>query len=293
MPSPDGIMVDTAMLRTVDEAVFRPWRCVGEYGGAMSWFLVSLRCTGPSGNHARDALYDLDDDVTAVVRATAAEAAPRAGRQTVELVLGIDAQDATTAVARAKAILAVDPDYELVSVGEVSETTNPRALSAQAQAILGDATEELRDELRADIRTLREGGDYDDTIAVSEHLPAIYAHHYSHEVIAEWARSIEAVAGKLAAYPDTYLASTAEELAGHALIGHCEILIDEREGELDDPVALREKFSELHDLAFEDHDVLLLFDARFDGIEDSDIAKMMGMANLHVRDWFKPFRSDD
>jgi len=126
---------------------------------------------------------------------------------------------------------------------------------------------------------------------VSEHLPAVYARHYTPDLVAQWAGSVETVAHKLAAYPDTYLASTAEELAGHALIARCEALVGERENELDDPDAVREKFSEAHDLAFEDHDVLLLYDARFDGIEDSDIGEAMGMANLHVRDWFKPFRS--
>lgn len=49
----------------------------------------------------------------------------------------------------------------------------------------------------------------------------------------------------------------------------------------------------MHDLAFEDHDVLMLFDARFDGIEDSDVGAMLGVANLHPKDWFKPFRSSD
>jgi len=127
---------------------------------------------------------------------------------------------------------------------------------------------------------------------VNEHLPAVYARHYTPDLVAQWAGSVETVAHKLAAYPDTYLASTAEELAGHALIARCEALVGERENELDDPDAVREKFSEAHDLAFEDHDVLLLYDARFDGIEDSDIGEAMGMANLHVRDWFKPFRSD-
>ena len=33
-------------------------------------------------------------------------------------------------------------------------------------------------------------------------------------------------------------------------------------------------------------------DSFLDGIEDSDIGDSMGMANLHVRDWFTPFRSD-
>ena len=258
----------------------------------MAWFLVPVRCAGPLGPDAREVLYDLDDETTAVVSVTVGAAEAAAGRQTVALALAIDAQDAGTAAARVQALFAADPDFELISLGEVTQTLNPRALGGEALAILREAADELRDELREDIETLRDGGPYDDTFAVRELLPAVYARHYTPTVVAQWAGSVETVAHKLAAYPDTYLASTAEELAGHALIARCEALIGEREGELDDPDSLREKFDEAHDLAFEDHDVLLLFDARFDGIEDSDIGEMMGMANLHVRDWFRPFRSD-
>jgi hypothetical protein len=259
----------------------------------MAWFLVPMRCAGPFGSDAREAFYELDDDVTAVVSVTVDETEPASGSETAELVLAVDAQDAGAAAARVQAMFAADPDFELISLGEVVETTNPRALSPNAREILRDAADELRDELREDIAMLREGGRYDEAFAVSEHLPVVYVRHYTPEVVAQWAGSVETVAHKLAAYPGTYLASTAEELAGYALIARCEALIDEREDELDDPDALRAKFSETHDLAFEDHDVLLLFDSRFDGIEDSDIGEMMGMADLHVRDWFKSFRSDD
>jgi hypothetical protein len=258
----------------------------------MSWFLVPLQCRGQFDLEASEAFYDLEDDLTAVISVSEGNTDPASGQQTIDLVLAIDAENAAGAAARGQAMFAADPDVEFLSVGEASETTNPRAFGPEALTILRDAADELRDALREDIQTLREGGRYDSTYAVSEHLPGVYAHHYTPELVAQWAESVETVAGKLAEYPDTYLASTAEELAGHALIAYCEALIDEREDELDDPGALREKLSEAHDLAFEDHDVLMLFDARFDGIEDSDIGEMMGMANLHVRDWFKPFRPD-
>ena len=163
----------------------------------------------------------------------------------------------------------------LVALGEATETTNPRTLSAAAQDILRDVAEELREELREDLATLREGGSYEHTFAVQQHLPAGFARYYTPELVAQWAGS-------------------AEELAGHALIERCEELIDEHADELDDPDGLREKFSEVHDLAFEDHDILMLFDARFDGIEDhtTGIGAALGVANLHPGDWFKPFRSD-
>jgi hypothetical protein len=247
---------------------------------------------GPLGTGVREAFYELDDDDIAVVSATTGDVDSATGRQTVELALAIDDQDAGAAAARVQALFAADPDFELVSLGDITETTHPRALGGEALRILRAGADELRDDLREDIQLLRDGGNYEDTVAVSEHLPAVYARHYTPELLAQWAGSVETVAHKLAAYPDTYLATTAEELAGHALIAYCETLIDEREGELEDPDGVREKFSAAHDLAFEDHDVLLLFDARFDGIEDSDIGETMGMANLKVRDWFQPFRAD-
>jgi len=49
--------------------------------------------------------------------------------------------------------------------------------------------------------------------------------------------------------------------------------------------------SYLKEDAFEDWDVLMLFNAQMDGIEDSPIAAHMGFANLAAPDWFKPFRA--
>ncbi|MFE9067598.1 hypothetical protein [Streptomyces violaceusniger] len=43
---------------------------------------------------------------------------------------------------------------------------------------------------------------------------------------------------------------------------------------------------------FEDHEVLMLFDASLDGIEDSgnEINQALGLANLAAARWFVPFR---
>ncbi|MEY2242376.1 hypothetical protein AB8A21_05410 [Streptomyces sp. BF23-18] len=44
----------------------------------------------------------------------------------------------------------------------------------------------------------------------------------------------------------------------------------------------------------EDHDVLMLFDGSFDGIEDaeSDVHQVLGMINLAPLDWFTAFSPD-
>jgi hypothetical protein len=51
---------------------------------------------------------------------------------------------------------------------------------------------------------------------------------------------------------------------------------------------------EIHELAFEDWDVLMLFDSAWDGLgeEGDSIGETLDMANLHVDDWFTPFRPE-
>ncbi|MFD3761978.1 hypothetical protein [Streptomyces sp. NPDC058622] len=49
------------------------------------------------------------------------------------------------------------------------------------------------------------------------------------------------------------------------------------------------------DFLFEDHDVLMLFDAKLDGMEDpnSEVHQALGMVNLAANEWFEPFRTDE
>ena len=50
----------------------------------------------------------------------------------------------------------------------------------------------------------------------------------------------------------------------------------------------------LDEILFEDDDVSMLFHLDLDGIEDDeDMIDRMGLANLHPRDWFTPFRAED
>jgi hypothetical protein len=259
----------------------------------MAWYRLAVQSECPSKLDPGEALYELVDDTTEMLGVTVRGGPETEGRRHVEVELAIEADDRDAAQAHVRALFEADRDLKLVALGEITETTNPRALSSRAHDILRDAADELRDELREDIQALRDGAAYEETFAVRQHLPAGFARHYTPDLVAQWAGSVETVAHKFAGYPDTYLATSAEELAGHALIERCEELIEERAGQLDDPDALREKFSEVHDLAFEDHDVLMLFDASLDGIEDDPVGEMLGVANLHPREWFTPFRSED
>ncbi|MFF8768332.1 hypothetical protein ACF07Q_27780 [Nocardiopsis dassonvillei] len=49
------------------------------------------------------------------------------------------------------------------------------------------------------------------------------------------------------------------------------------------------------DILFEDHDVMLLFDPRFDGVEDpdSELNRLQAMGDMRPQSWFKNFASQD
>lgn len=66
-------------------------------------------------------------------------------------------------------------------------------------------------------------------------------------------------------------------------IGPASDLPDHREDDRD--------FETMRSLLFTDHDVLILFDPLMDGAEipDSELDRVERYANLHPRDWFKPF----
>ncbi len=184
---------------------------------------------------------------------------------------------------------------DLVEVRAASATQDPRLLSEASKQSLADARDWITDHLRMDAAALRAGQAFDELTVVHDALPWCFAQDYTPELVEQFLQAVERVTDKLASYPDTYLASTAEELAAHALLAEARSALamrqEMRELSAEEAAAAERQIDELHELAFEDYDVLLLFDARFDGIEAGEIAEQMGMVNLHVRDWFKPFRS--
>jgi hypothetical protein len=174
---------------------------------------------------------------------------------------------------------------------KATATSDPRLLAAETKEAIAIARDWLSDHLRMDAVALREGGSFDELLMLSDVLPRCFAHHYTPELVEQLIEAVERVADKLVHYPDTYLASTAEELAAHALIDEARAALETTGQFSDDQATTADRgLDGLHEVAFEDHDVLLLFDPRFDGIESGEIADQMGLANLHVRDWFNPFR---
>ncbi|KAF6257477.1 hypothetical protein COO60DRAFT_1524008 [Scenedesmus sp. NREL 46B-D3] len=90
---------------------------------------------------------------------------------------------------------------------------------------------------------------------------------------------------------------TAEECALHKIIEMAEAFfrdgVDRQTGALDalPRSTLDEDFELVSDAAFLDNDVLMLFDMP-QLADPSGLTEMMGTANLHPDDWFKPFKRE-
>lgn len=84
------------------------------------------------------------------------------------------------------------------------------------------------------------------------------------------------------------LSSLAEELAAWAIINQAKSVVEEDEGE----AAEENAFDIFIDGYFEDTDFLYLFDATYDGIDEAEVAQVLGMSSLAFHDWFLPFSDE-
>jgi hypothetical protein len=180
-------------------------------------------------------------------------------------------------------------------VNEILPSADPTQLRQATTESLSEALDILTGNGHLELEAMKAGGSFEDMSSLEGVLPANFASHYTPALVEEFYKTLNVVAEKLSTYPDTYLASTAEELAAHALIRNAKSsLITKLEEDNDADVlviaAVLEHLDEIHEMAFEDWDVLMLFEEQWDGLESSSLAESMGMANLHPRDWFKPFR---
>jgi hypothetical protein len=116
----------------------------------------------------------------------------------------------------------------------------------------------------------------------------------------QMARAFLDLAEDLAAGPEVEPRCTGEEMALHLGIARADHLTRNRPRYVGKVVAeLPEDrrdyaWDACSDVLFEDHDVLMLFDAALDGVEDSsgEANEAMGMINLAPVDWFTPFGPD-
>ena len=130
-----------------------------------------------------------------------------------------------------------------------------------------------------------------------EELPPIARRLADDAWLARFVSCFEALAVRLGAgLASEQLAScTAEEMALHMVIDFAEASVADGMAPIPQKLPRRgaadTDFEWAREVLFRDHDVLMLFNASLDGIEDdsSELAEYYRFANLHPRDWFIPF----
>lgn len=130
-----------------------------------------------------------------------------------------------------------------------------------------------------------------------EELPPIARRLADDAWLARFVSCFEALAVRLGAgLASEQLAScTAEEMALHMVIDFAEASVADGMASIPQKLPRRgaadTDFEWAREVLFRDHDVLMLFNASLDGIEDdsSELAEYYRFANLHPRDWFLPF----
>jgi hypothetical protein len=153
-------------------------------------------------------------------------------------------------------------------------------LPKRIQKALGDAAVIVLDQYLEDLVNLGRGDSFDQT-AMSDALPRKYLPRYDLLFAKAFVVCVSTVSWKLQSPDEQELACVAEELALNAIVGQAQTLLETRGRAVD--------LGDVYEEAFQDVDFAFLFDARFDGIEESELADHLRMANLRFDDWFKPF----
>lgn len=114
-----------------------------------------------------------------------------------------------------------------------------------------------------------------------ELLPPQYQARYTERFGRRFLACMMTVAWKLNQPRYVKLACVAEELAAWAILRRAEALL-----EVDD---LPSDLSRLEGALFEDTDFTMLFDPSMDGVDETELGKIMGISSLRFEDWFTPF----
>jgi hypothetical protein len=130
-------------------------------------------------------------------------------------------------------------------------------------------------------------------------LPGV-AHTYARKT--SWALAYREAARRLVARlgkgQEPQPNCTAEEMALHKIIELAQDMYSSEDESIMDTLQdiprskKDEDFDMVSDVAFQDHDVLMLFDMPGAVLGNGPIQQMMDFANLHPDEWFKPFKSE-
>jgi hypothetical protein len=180
------------------------------------------------------------------------------------------------------------------------------ALSAETWALILAGADQVLDDYRADLESLRAGTEAFRDTAMFQQLPPLHVARYDASFAEAFLRAADGVATKLRRaheeawpYPtEALLGSVAEELAMEAILVEAELqadlLPDSRALSPSRRAELMEEIEDLREVSFKDRDFEFLFDPGKDGaVEDPGLQTQMGFLNLTFADWFSPFWEDD
>lgn len=168
-----------------------------------------------------------------------------------------------------------------MSIGQAySDVLTPPALRA-----LQGGCDTLIDGVFDDLENVKDPQDFADTWAAI-YLPERYLYKYTPLFLKKFTVCIITVVWKLAQPEHMPLSSVAEELAANAIIESARAYAETMELDVGDV------FDDFIDEYFEDTDFEFLFDDAYDGIDETEVGKMMGMSSLAFDDWFKPFSDE-
>ena len=163
-------------------------------------------------------------------------------------------------------------------------------LTQREQQALQKACDLLIDEVFEDLKNIEDPKDLVDT-TLGDCLPERYVYRYTPLFLKQFVVCIITVVWKLAQPEHQPLSSLGEELAAWALVRKAQTLM-EMEEEAGGPKT-RDPFGRFIDTYFEDLDFEYLFDEAYDGIDkEAELAQVLGMASLSLKDWFKPFSDE-
>jgi hypothetical protein len=180
------------------------------------------------------------------------------------------------------------------------------ALSAEGWALILAAADQVLDDYREDLESLRAGTQAFGDTSMFQQLPPLHLAHYDAAFAEAFLTATIGVATKLRRareeawpYPtEALLGCVAEELAMEAILVEAEcqadLRLDSRALSPSRRAEFMEEIEDLREVSFKDRDFEFLFDPGKDGaVEDPDLQAQMGFLNLTFADWFSPFWEDD
>ena len=159
-------------------------------------------------------------------------------------------------------------------------------LTSREQQALQDSCNLLIDSLLTDLPNITKPEDVTHTM-LGIYLPERYLYKYTPSFVTKFLICIITVNWKLAQPERILLSSLAEELAVWVIIQEATRQLEEEMGE-----EAENTFDAFIDEYFEDTDFEYLYDDSYDGIDETELAKMMGISSLAFKDWFLPFSNE-